>query len=230
MAQVNVPAILPSKTVGARITAWTKRGSTFMQDAHDLAVQCLLHAHAHNDVTLADRLVRSVPGVNNKGLRFWFTTFGAIAWNGDGKVGVVKRISKRFHVGEGYDEKGYNLALAVSTPFWTMKENEADQAKEVRAFSEDNVIKAVFNNQHSLSTAVIAGKFTGDSAKTALLLGQMEALLVSTFGETKVKAIKADIEAKNAEKAAPPKPTASVTGNAAPDEALEQVVKPAVAA
>lgn len=230
MAQVNVPALATQKQIGARIVAYTERGQALMADLHDLAVQCLLHAHAHNDVTLADRLVRCVPGVNNQGLRLWFTTFGAIAWNGDGKVGVVKRISKRFHVGEGYDEKGYNLALAVATPFWTMKENEEAQAKEVRSFSADNVIKAVFNNQHSLSTSVIAGKFTGDSAKTALLLGQMEALLISTFGETKVKAIKADIEAKNAAKAAPPKPTASVTGNAAPDEALEQVVKPAVAA
>lgn len=198
----NIPTLLAGKVIDTGIRNVIKASVGLADRLHAVAVQCLLHAHVHNDVTKAERLCAGLVGVNAKGLRHWFMTYGSINFDGDGKAKVVPKTSPKFHTADGYDEKGYNLQVAVDTPYWLMADNQADQAGTVKPFKEASVIRGVFENVHKMSAALAAGKFEGDKVETAAMLKAMEAVAFK-YAPAEAAAIKAEVNAKYMAKAGP---------------------------
>ncbi len=190
-----VPVLMDGKRIDTKIRRILKTDASFGIRIHEVAVQVLLHAHAHNDVSKAGTLCRGLKTANAKGLRHWFTTYGAIWFDGDGTVKTVKKDAKAFHTGEPYDEKGYDLVGAVNTPFWEMPEVIADQAKAVKPFKESDIIRMVFTSQHKMTDAILGGRFDGRPETSAKMLKAMEEVVVK-YASEQAEAIRREVEKK----------------------------------
>lgn len=224
-----VPALLDGKRIDTGVRNIIKADAAFGDKLHEVAVQCLLHAHAHNDVSKAGTLCRGLKTANAKGLRHWFMTYGAIWFDGDGTVKTVKKDAKAFHTGEPYDEKGYDLVGAVNTPFWTMAEVQADQAAKVKPFKESDIIRMVFTSQHKMVDAVLGGRFDGRPETSAAMLKAMTEV-VFKYAPEQAAAIRAEIEAKLGKSAGPEAAPKATNGHGGEDLRPESLLPPALKA
>lgn len=146
--------MLPTKQVSKMIASIAKRAAKLDVDIHIAAIQCMLHAQEHGDVTLIDRLVNSLGKSHRKlGLMIWVTGFSPIAWNGDGKVGLLKEgVNKTF--------VPFNIEGADETPFWAYEpSNEAIKAGPVTL----EKLMAVINQMSKrIDKAELEGRIEGD--------------------------------------------------------------------
>jgi hypothetical protein len=200
-----------AKVIGKMISVCLLASNKLAPQIHVAAAQCVMHAQAHGDITLLDRLVTGLhESVNVSGLRMWVSMFTPIRWNNrDGKIGLIKRGSPmRKSAGtydmEGlkvtFDEMGWAIEAANANPYWTLQPVQRAQAP--RKFDEDALIKAIFQNAAKVSDSLAVGTFTGESARAQKLLAAFEADAREAYGDAKVDAIKAEVEAAHAAKMA----------------------------
>lgn len=103
-----------AQSINKAITGLQRRGKQFEKDLHVTAVSVLNHAHAHGDVTLAIKLVDSLPSLTRKNaLRDWLIAFGPFAYDAEGKKLKLNR------------KANTNLEGAIATPFWEFKQEAA---------------------------------------------------------------------------------------------------------
>lgn len=111
--QAKAPAyklIQGAEAINKEIQLISGAGKKFEQRLHIAALSCLHHAGAHNDVTLAQKLVEALPGLARKNaLRDWFLAFGNIRY--DEEKRVLRHASG----------KSVNETQAAATPFWEFK-------------------------------------------------------------------------------------------------------------
>lgn len=100
------------------IASVANRGAKLDADIHLAAVSIMHHFAAHNDITLANRLIDAMPKSGRKNaLILWFTTYGKFVVNTD------KETKKIHHL--VYNREGANdLVGAESNPFWNIKAQE----------------------------------------------------------------------------------------------------------
>lgn len=198
----EIPALVSGQKLDTGIRNILEADASFGEKLHEVAFQVLLHAWTHNDVSRCATLCNGLKAANAKGLRHWFTTYGAIWFDGDNHVKTVKKGTKLFHEGEPYDDKGYDLLGAINTPYWQMPEVVADQAAKVKPFKESDVIRAVFTNQHKMADALLGGRFDGRPEVAAnILKGMIE--VCRKYAPEQTEAIRKEVEAKLG-KVAPP--------------------------
>ncbi len=145
--------MLPTKTVSKMIASIAKRAAKLDVDIHIAAIQCMLHAQKHGDVTLMDSLVNSLGKSHRKlGLMIWVTGFSPIAWNGDGKVGLLKAETKKF--------VAFDIEGADETPFW-MYEPSNEATKQGPLSLE--ALQAIINRMAKrIDKAELEGRIEGD--------------------------------------------------------------------
>lgn len=72
------------KTLKAKIAAIAKAIKTTTADIQIAAVECVIHAHLHGDVTLADDLVQAATkAIRRQSLVTWFERNGPFVYKGD---------------------------------------------------------------------------------------------------------------------------------------------------
>ena len=131
---------------------------------HEAAVQCIAHAEKHGDVTLLDRLVTGVgKSVRVQGLKVWAQEFTPIRWNGDGKVGLLKKGQNGF--------KPFDVPKAMETPFWALSAADERTAKPLTI---EAMLKVVHGMKGRLEKAVKEGNFEGDTAKATAFVTSIE--------------------------------------------------------
>lgn len=112
--------LLPAAKIVAMIADVGKKGAVFAKLIHDTAVQTVMHAEQHGDITLADNLIQTLrkttPGYVWQGLVLWYGKFSPIRWDKDGKVQLLRKDDK------GY--KPFDVAEATAKP--------AAEAREVQ--------------------------------------------------------------------------------------------------
>lgn len=132
---------------------------------HEAAVQCIAHAEKHGDVTLLDRLIKGVgKSVRVEGLKVWTAEFTPIRWNGDGKVGMLKKGQN------GY--KPFDIAKAEATPFWALSAADERTAKPLTI---EAMLRVVHGMKGRLEKAVKEGNFEGDRGKAEAFVNSIEA-------------------------------------------------------
>jgi len=169
-----------AKKIKEMITACVKSADDLYTSVHAAAVQCLLHAEAHGDVTLLDDLIRGLnKGTYSGGLRFWAAKYTPIRWNGDGKIGLIgpKKSPTMFeeHL-KANNNVAWNIVEAEANAFWTLEEVQA--AKEKQPITDARFLGAVDKMVKSFKKAVDEGKFTGDEARVNAYLTALKAVPV----------------------------------------------------
>ena len=131
---------------------------------HEAAVQCIAHAEKHGDVTLLDRLIKGVGrSIRVEGLKVWTAEFTPIRWNGDGKVGMLKKGQKGF--------VPFDIPKAETTPFWALA---AADERTARPLTIEAMLRVVHGMKGRLEKAVKEGNFEGDKAKATAFVTSIE--------------------------------------------------------
>ena len=103
--------ILPSASVSKSIASIKGRSKTLTADIHNTGVQCLLHAQAHGDITLVDRLAKALAAANAPEVfKAWVKEYSPITWNGAGEVKLIPSTNKTF--------KPFDVDGANANPYW----------------------------------------------------------------------------------------------------------------
>jgi len=198
-ATIKLPELQSVQVIGARITKAGTKLLALRQELHDIAVQTMLHAEKHGDVTLAQRLC-DVCGVtmNARGLRIWFSRFTPIVFTGGGdQAPKAKLAPKGSAIRKALvkaNGKEWAIQEALNAPFWTLQEVEADGNRVVK-LSDDQVIRMIFSNEAKMSQSMASGTFTGDAKKTAEFMKKAKDLAFDIFG-SKAVAIRAAVQDK----------------------------------
>ena len=110
--------LIEPKKIDAAIASIAERSQILDFDIHVTAVQCLLHAEKHNDPRKMDNLLKALGKAHRaEALKVWVGEFSPIAWNGDGRVGIYPKTSKKY--------KPFLIAQADATPFWEFTKEKA---------------------------------------------------------------------------------------------------------
>jgi len=94
-APASLPAsagfkLQPAKLIRAQQDTIAKTGVQLMAAIRANADQCLAHFQKHGDITLAERLIASVPrGIVVAGLAKWFKDFAPVSFDKEGKATVT---------------------------------------------------------------------------------------------------------------------------------------------
>lgn len=124
---------------------------------HTTAVQCMLHAKEHGDVTLAQRLMEAMPKASRAlALKDWYHKFSPMRL--EGKVGILKATQK------GYN--AFRVEEADAEPFWTEAEQPAKKPLTLAA-----MLKIAQGLPKRLEDAAAEDNFTGDIDKARLMVG-----------------------------------------------------------
>lgn len=112
--------LLTAKTIGKNIESIAERSAQLTKDIHETGIQCLMHAHAHGDVTLIDRLAKALAKANAPEVfKNWVREYAPITWNGDDQVKLIPSTNKMF--------KPFNIEGASSNPYWEKIETKKPQ-------------------------------------------------------------------------------------------------------
>lgn len=116
--------LLSAGKISLLITKAISAASAALSLIHEAAVQCMLHAEKHGDVTLAQRLVQEVkdncPGIVVAGLNEWYREYSPINLtmeNGQVKAKLLKEGEKgykAFNSAEAAEKKALNTAEVKS--------------------------------------------------------------------------------------------------------------------
>ena len=175
-----VAQLKDAKTIQKMIGAVVKASDKLYPAIHETAVQCILHAQEHGDVTLLDTLISSLDkGTYRGGMKFWAEKFTPIRWNGDGKVGLIgPKKSPTMYEKHLVANKGvaWNVDAAEANPFWTLDEVKADQEKQ--PVKDERFLGAVAALIKSFEKARDEGNFQGDAQRVARYLEALKAVKV----------------------------------------------------
>lgn len=152
-----------------RITAFGKTVATTQQEAHNIAVQVLMHYDKHGDYTLLARFVGGkigkkpaggtkviitddfpgVCGTLRKNIVAWFTAFSDLRFNGDGRLYIMNRNSDSFRtflptIG-GLSETGRacNVAKGIENPWYTLDGAARDASRTLDLLSMLTTVEAI---------------------------------------------------------------------------------------
>ena len=107
--------LIEAEKIDAAIASIAERSSLLDFDIHTTAVQCLLHAEKHGDPRKMDNLIKALGKAHrSKTLKLWAETFSPIRWNGDGKVGLLPKNSKKY--------VPFQIVEADAMKFWDLQE------------------------------------------------------------------------------------------------------------
>ena len=103
--------------LNALIDSIAKRGQRLDNDIHKAGVNCIYHIDQHGDITLAEKLIESMPkSSRKKALVLWFMDNSKLSYNEEEKKYVYDKAKKTF------------LERAIEKPFW-------DHSQEVKPVS-----------------------------------------------------------------------------------------------
>lgn len=104
--------ILSGESVSKSIASIKARSTKLTADIHNTGIQCLLHAQAHGDITLVDRLSKALAAANApEAFKAWVKEYSPITWNGDGEVKLIPSTNKMF--------KPFDVDGANANPYWS---------------------------------------------------------------------------------------------------------------
>lgn len=107
--------LIEAKKIDAAIASIAERSQILDFDIHTTAVQCLLHAQEHGDPRKMDNLIKALGKAHrSKTLKLWAETYSPIRWNGDGKVGILPKDSKKY--------VPFQIVEADAMKFWDLQE------------------------------------------------------------------------------------------------------------
>lgn len=154
---------------------------------HEAAVQCMAHAFAHGDVTLAQRLVDDLnnSSFNTKGLRYWFGYFAPMTARA-GKWSLLDRDSEAYNkfvaartaeFGEGDEQKNgkrlFWIDNAEAKPFWELDDVQNDQNQKIATQSTRTLLKLVTGLESRLDKMVEDKRFGGNPELAASFAAAM---------------------------------------------------------
>lgn len=172
---IKLPTLQSGKVLQTRIDKFGKTVADTQKEAHDLALQTLLHYDKHGDMTLAIRLIGGKIGHKPKGAKkfvitddhpgvcgtlrknvvAWFAKFTDIRFNGDGMAYRMNRKSATFaaHV-EQNGGKAVNAELASAHPWFTLEGAQRDSSRN--AIDLLNLIAIAESISKRINTAIEA--------------------------------------------------------------------------
>lgn len=109
-------SILSKDKVQASIKSIALRGKNFDTDVHNTAVQCLLHAKQHGDVSLMAKLVTVMPKSSRQlALIEWVNTFSPIVLRRNPKTKMFEG-----KLVKGYTDANFKIDEANNTAFYDL--------------------------------------------------------------------------------------------------------------
>lgn len=149
--------LIEAKKIDAAIASIAKRSALLDFDIHTTAVQCLLHAKKHDDPRKMDNLINALGKAHRAlTLKLWVETYSPIRWNGDGKVGILPKDSKKY--------VPFQIVEADAMKFWDLQEETVKKPLTLAALKKivegltKKVEKAEENGQIAEGENVIAMK------------------------------------------------------------------------
>jgi hypothetical protein len=133
---------------GAEIDKRTKslktRGAKLDFDFHNLAVQCLLHAKKHGDVTKLTNLRMALPRqARVEAFNLWLCDHAPVAW----KTSTTKTGAKTkgYRLNKDRTADDWKISAASDTPFWEYSKETKPTAFDVTAAERraDSLVKAI---------------------------------------------------------------------------------------
>ena len=103
--------------LNALIDSIASRGKRLDNDIHRAGINCIYHIDQHGDITLAEKLIESMPkSSRKKALVLWFMDNSKLSYNEEEKKYVYDKSKKT------------SLERAIEKPFW-------DHSQEVKPIS-----------------------------------------------------------------------------------------------
>ena len=110
-----LPALIDGKKIDTAIKSIGVRSNKIADDIHETDIQCLLHAQAHNDPRKLDALMKALHKAHRpQAFMTWCEKYSPVRWNGDEKVGLVKKAPPP-----------YAIEAAMEDPYWVPAETVA---------------------------------------------------------------------------------------------------------
>lgn len=107
--------LIEAKKIDEAIASIAERSQLLDFDIHTTAVQCLLHAEKHGDPRKMNNLLQALGKAHRAlTLKLWAETYSPIRWNGDGKVGILPKDSKKYIP--------FDIDGADETKFWDLQQ------------------------------------------------------------------------------------------------------------
>ena len=107
--------LIEPKKIDDAIKSIGERSQILDFDIHTTAVQCLLHAEKHGDPRKMNNLINALGKAHRaKTLKLWVETYSPIRWNGDGKVGILPKDSKKY--------VPFQIEEADAMKFWDLQQ------------------------------------------------------------------------------------------------------------
>lgn len=173
--KVKLPALQSGKVLQTRIDKFGKTMVDTQQEAHEIALQTLMHYEKSGDYTLIIRFVGGKIGHKPKGSKkfvisddfdgmtgtfrknvvAWFTKYSDIRFNGDGMAYRMNRKSATFlaHV-EANGGKVLNVEEAAANPWFTLEGAKRDSSRN--AIDLLNLIAIAESISRRINTAIEA--------------------------------------------------------------------------
>lgn len=155
--------IVGEKAILAAAGKFARQARTLQESLHIVASSALNHAKLHGDLTVLSKVMEAVPyGFHRRGLDRWVTSYSPLAWNG----------AKGYGIKEGTKGKWMDLVDidgAAATPFYTMKQNVAENAP----FDFDKALGRLLDTAHK---RLKSGKLK-DPDTTAMKVRTIETIL-----------------------------------------------------
>lgn len=163
-----------SKALNMRIDAIKTSTKSLQTEVHDCAVQALLWASLHGDVTALTRLVHAVKGtaIRRDSLVSWAKAFGPIRWaKNDTKAGGKQ---EGFKLNINRKPEMWKIEEAQKTPFWA-RESEGSSSKVNLDFGK--FLNRLDSLSNQIQKAIDEGKIpVEDIAKVQTLRSNVIAL------------------------------------------------------
>lgn len=172
---IKLPTLQSGKVLQTRIDKFGKTIVDTQQEAHEIALQTLMHYEKHGDFTLIIRFVGGKIGHRPKGskkfnitddfdgqtgtfrknLVAWFAKFSDIRFNGEGMAYRMNRKSATFlaHV-EANDGKVINAQAGAAHPWFTLEGAKRDASRN--AIDLLNLIAIAESISRRINTAIEA--------------------------------------------------------------------------
>jgi hypothetical protein len=155
--------IIGEKAILSAAGKFARQAKTLQETLHIVASSALNHAKLHGDLTVLSKVMEAVPyGFHRRGLDRWVTAYAPFSWNG----------AKGYAIKEGTKGKwmdAVDIDGAASTPFYTMKQNVAENAP----FDFDKALGRLLETAHK---RLKTGKLK-DPDTTAMKVRSIETIL-----------------------------------------------------
>lgn len=172
---IKLPALQSGKVLQTRIDKFGAVIKSTQQEAHDIALQTLMHYDKHGDLTLAARFLgakighkpkgakkyvitddfEGVTGTLRKNVVAWFAKYSDLRFNGEGMIYRLNRKSATFlaHV-ESLGGKVVDAQAAAENPWFTLEGATRDASRN--AIDLLNLIAIAESISKRINTAIEA--------------------------------------------------------------------------